>query len=98
LTLVVPSLILIVCILVVPAFADPAPPPPRQTKIPLLLYADEVLVAEGVAWLIGSALLWNLLKKKQKEITMSDTFRFMLLVMAVSFLIGLVFWIWYGFV
>ena len=93
LALTVSTLIMVVCFFVFPVVADPAPSPVNPSWF---VYGEEVLLAEAVAWFIGSTLLWNLLKKKQREITMSETYKIMLVVMAVSFLIGLLFWIVYG--
>ena len=78
---------------VFPVFADPAPAPVRPSW---LLYSEEVLIAEAVAWFIGATLLWNLLKKRQNEISMSETYEIMLLVMIISFFIGLLFWKIFG--
>jgi hypothetical protein len=95
LILTISTLVAVVCPLVLPVFADPAPAPVRPSWS---VYAEEVLVAEALAWLIGGTLLWNLLKRRQSKISMSETFEVMLLVMIVSFLIGLVFWIFFGWI
>ena len=95
LTLTILTLVAVVCPLVFPVFADPAPAPVRPSWF---VYSEEVLVAEAVAWFIGATLLWNLLKKRKNEISMSETYEIMVLVMIVSFLIGLVFWIFFGWI
>lgn len=88
------TLVAVVCLFVFPVFADPAPAPYSSW----LLYSEEVFFAEAVAWFIGATLLWNLLKKRKNEISMSETYEIMLLVMIVSFLVGLAFWIFFGWI
>jgi hypothetical protein len=95
LTLTILTLVAVVCPLVFPVFADPAP---LNTPVNWFVYSEEVLLGEAVAWFIGATLLWNLLKKRKNEISMSETYGIMLLVMIVSFLVGLVFWIFFGWI
>jgi hypothetical protein len=92
------ALILIVAVgLIVPvAYADPVgPPDPNKAFWDSVLYLVEVAVSEFVAWIIGAELLWRLMKRTagvQAGVSRSSVYKILLLVMIVSFLIGLLFW------
>ena len=89
-----PFLILAIFFFVSPVSADT---PLRPTSSPnWLAYAVEVLVGETVAWLIGAELLWRLSRKRKLEVSRSEIYKIMLLIMIISFSIGLLFWITFG--
>jgi hypothetical protein len=83
------TLIAVVCLLVFPVFADPAPPPTHPVWF---VYSEEVLCSEVAAWFVGAELLWRLLRKRKQEVSRSESYKIMLVVMIISFLIGLLFW------
>jgi hypothetical protein len=97
LALIILTSIVIVCPLVFPVFADPAPvPAPLHPN--WFAYSEEVLVGEAVAWFIGAELLWRLSRKRKLEVSRSESYKIMLLIMIISFLIGLLFWIIFGWI
>jgi hypothetical protein len=85
----------VVYLLVFPAFADPVPAPLQPNWF---TYSAEVLVSEAAAWLIGAELLWRLSRKRKLEVSRSESYKVMLLIMIISFSIGLLFWIIFGWI
>jgi hypothetical protein len=92
---VVLTVIAVICFLVFPVFADPAPAPLHPDWF---AYSWEVLVGEAVAWFIGAELLWRLTKRRKLEVSRSESYKIMLLIMMVSFSIGLLFWKIFGWI
>jgi hypothetical protein len=92
-------LFLIVCLLISPVYADPIPgPPPDKALLESLQFVTEVLLSELVAGLLGAELLLRLWRRKNKEASRSDSYKIMLVAMTISFLVGLVFWWFYGWI
>ena len=75
---------------------DIAPPP----NVQWLTYVVAVVISETIAGLVGAELLWRLTNKtvrhKQEKASRSDVYKNMLLVMILSFSVGLLFWKMFG--
>ena len=79
------------------AHADPSPYP-QSKPFDWVGFSVEVIASEGVAWVLGAELLWRLSNKIKHGISRSESYKIMLLVMVVSFSIGLGFWKIFGWV
>jgi hypothetical protein len=84
-------------LLLSPVYADPVPYP-RSGPVDWIQFLVEVIISEAVAWIIGAELLWRLSKKTKQEVSRSGSYKIMLLAMAVSFIIGLLFWKIFGWI
>jgi hypothetical protein len=84
-------LAILVSLAVSPALADPIPGPGGRPN--WLVYGVEALVAETIAWIVGSELLWRLMKKTMargaERVSRSNAYRIMLASMLLSFFVGL---------
>jgi len=89
------ALTAVVRLVVSPVFAD-SPMPPIHPD--WFAYTVEAVVGETVAWVIGAELLWRLSKKRKQEISRVGSYKIMLLVMIISFSIGLLFWKIFGWI
>jgi len=89
------SIFLVICLLISPVHADPAPSPKPNA---LFQYVTEVLLSELVAWMLGAELLFRLWRRKNKEASRAVSYKIMLVVMGISFLVGLLFWWSYGWI
>lgn len=77
-----------------PVYADPVPGPYNQSlPFDWFGFIVEVIISETVAWIIGAEMLWRL-----SGVSRSDSYKIMLLVMVVSFSIGLLFWKIFGWI
>jgi hypothetical protein len=96
-TLVLKVFVLIVFLipLVSLVYADPSPYP-QSGPFDWVGFSVEVIASEGVAWVIGAELLWRLSNKIKHGVSRSESYKIMLLVMVVSFSIGLLFWKIFG--
>ena len=82
-------------VLLSPVYADPIPGPYRPLPGPFdwLAFPVEVILSEAVAWIIGAEML-----RRLSRVSRADSYKIMLLVMVVSFSIGLLFWKIFGWI